>query len=508
MATRHPPREGRGRLYAAGAIAALVISLVFVGDAFLASAASVSKGPLSDSHALFGRECATCHTPGKGVPDVKCSSCHEKAGDPIGSYSFARHYVYRSTDFDRSAAESQEPACASCHVEHRGPEASLERMADAKCVSCHDTGDFRNRHPEFEFAAQSIEDPANLQFTHILHVREIVEEEQLDDIEAACLRCHRAEPDGRYFEPISFARDCDACHLTRSTATPYLPVAPPGGNVPGVATLNAIRADPEGIAMGADYWDPNEFRERSSQLQKRPVYHEDPWVLYNLNQLRGRLYPGAELADLLRASADGPLRSPRVLYEEAIATLRSRIQILSGDPSREVQDELRRLEELLETVERRLDDPYASTDESRFDVRVADRAAALETGDMVESAWLEVVDSLTSVCRTCHRVRQATIQRVQKDQRILHRAEFDHRAHIIHARCLDCHDAIPVRDFVSESADPSARLDRAEIQNVPTIATCRTCHGDDGPPDRCTSCHLFHPDRSHWSNLSRYRATR
>ena len=47
-----------------------------------------------------------------------------------------------------------------------------------------------------------------------------------------------------------------------------------------------------------------------------------------------------------------------------------------------------------------------------------------------------------------------------------------------------------------------ADQDRAEIQNVPSIALCRQCHSRNEAPSRCTSCHLFHPDKSHWSNLA------
>jgi len=508
MARHYPPRPGRGRLHAAGAIIAGVAVLLFVGNAFIGNAAGVSNGPLSASHALFGRECGTCHTPGEGTPDVKCRSCHEKAGDPIGSYGFERHYLYRSTDFDRSAPASSEVQCASCHVEHRGRQTSLERVADAQCVSCHDIGDFEGGHPEFDFIADPIPDPANLAFPHVLHVREVMEDEGLDDLEAACVRCHEPEPEGRFFRPVSFARHCDACHLTPSTATANLPVANGGDDSPGILTLDAIRRDPAGIAAGADYWDPNEFRDRGALVQKRPVYHEDPWILYNLNRLRSQLYPGAGLADLLRASADPATAAPPVLYNEAIATLRARIQVLRGDPSRDVQSELRRLDDLLDVVEKRLEDPYTPTDESRFDVRVTDLAPEFESGERDANEWLTVVDSLTSVCQVCHVVRQATIQRVQKDQRTLRRAEFDHRAHIIHVRCLDCHTSIPIRDWVSREDDPPAELDRAAIQNLPSIATCRECHERGGAPDRCTSCHLFHPDRSHWSNLTRYRAAR
>jgi hypothetical protein len=502
MARRHPERSGRGRLYLIGTVALVLITIPFLADTLFGSSASVSDGPLSASHVLFGAECGTCHTPGNGTPDVKCSACHEKAGDPLGSYSFARHYLYRSADFDRSAPSTSESACSACHVEHQGREASLSDVADATCASCHAVASLAG-HSDFEFITESRADPANLRFQHILHVREVMEDEDLDDIETTCLRCHEAEPEGRFFRPISFERQCDDCHLGSSTATTFLPVET--GSEPGVLTLDEIRQDPEGIAAGADYWDPNELRARAGTIQKRPVYHADPWILFNLRRLRATLYPGAELADLLMASSDVTPGESRVLHEEAVATLRTRIRALGGDPSRVVQEELEQLEELLDLVEQRLADPYAPVDRTRFDVRVADRAPGLDDGTLDEAAFVAVVDSLTAVCQSCHIVDRATITRVQTDQRTLVRSEFDHRAHILLARCLDCHSRIPVREWTERDEDPPADVDDASIQNIPDIGVCRDCHKKAGPSASCTSCHLFHPDRSHWANLSRYR---
>jgi hypothetical protein len=243
-------------------------------------------------------------------------------------------------------------------------------------------------------------------------------------------------------------------------------------------------------------------------MQKRPVYHADPWILLNLRRLRSTLYPGAELAALLDLSADVPASDARLLHDEALETLRSRIRTLRGEPSRAMQDELEEMDSLLALVERRMEDPYAPVDRTRFDVRVADRSPELDGGSLDEEAWLAVVDSLTSPCTSCHIVERATILRVQTDQRSLVRAGFDHRAHILHARCLDCHTTIPIRDWVERDDDPPQDLDAAIIQNVPSIETCRGCHAPDGPPDRCTECHAFHPDDTQKSNLSRFRRGR
>jgi predicted CXXCH cytochrome family protein len=503
VTNRYLEAAGRGRLFAIGAVAAIALSALFVGDAFLGPATTIARGPLSESHALFGEQCSTCHVPMGGVPNEKCTACHQQSGGALGPYTFARHYLYRSGDHDRSAPGSSEMPCASCHREHQGRHEPLLEVADATCTSCHAVGSFRRGHPEFGFAAQRVPDPANLHFPHVLHVREVMGEYDLIEAEASCLQCHTPEPDGRSFQPISFARHCDDCHLTPSTATAFLPIRARGSAAPGVVTLGEIRRAGGPGGGWADYWNPNEFREQDGRIQKRPVFHEDPWILFNLQQLRRQLYPGAELADLLRTSPEVPARDARRLHEEAIATLRRQIEAVRGEPSEEIQRELAMLNDLLVEVESRLARPFAPIDETRFDVRFADRAEGLASGAIDEAAFTAVVDSMTAPCQECHIVERATLRRVQTDQRTLWRAEFDHRAHVIHARCLDCHSAIPIRESLLADSEPATELDHAGIQNLPAIATCRDCHAPRGPADRCTSCHLFHPDKTHWSTLSR-----
>ncbi len=504
VAEKYVDPPGRGRLFVLGALGAAVVILLFLADAFVGGGATVTHGPLTESHALFGAECSTCHSPFEGVPDAKCQDCHQTFGSDPGHYTFDRHYIYRSGDLDRSAPGSSELTCATCHREHEGREAPLQWVANTQCSSCHEVTEVGRDHPEFAFAREGVPDASNLNFPHTLHVREMMVEYDLVDVESACLRCHEPEPSGRSFQPLSFERQCDACHLSSGGATPFLPLRSAAGGGPGVESLAQIRAAGEPGALWANFWNPTEFTERSGEIRKRPVYHADPWVLHNLRTIRQELYPGAELADLLRTSAEVPSGEGRDLAREAAATLRAQIHALQGDPSPDVQDELQALEELLAEVERRVDRPATIIDDTRFDVGIADRAPGIASGEMAEAAYLAVADSLTAACRGCHLVERATIRRVQADQRTLGRAEFDHRAHVIHARCLDCHSAIPMRDYLVTEEDPPAEMDRAEIQNLPTLGTCLTCHTGGGASERCASCHLFHPDQDHRANLSRF----
>ncbi|MEX0893231.1 MAG: hypothetical protein WEB88_13780 [Gemmatimonadota bacterium] len=502
MADRYTRLTSRSRLFACGGLAGLVLAVLLLASAFLGRGTAIAGAPLTDSHAIFDGDCAACHTPLQGTADAKCLSCHQQSGGELGIYTFARHYMYRSGEADRSAADVHEVACGTCHREHQGREASLQEVADARCVSCHEVNSFEKDHPEFDFAVEDNAGVANLKFAHVQHVREVMAESELVEPEAACLSCHTPEADGKGFQPLAFDRHCDACHLSRSDATEPARVA--SGSGPGVATLGDIRSAGEPGSQWAYFWNAGEFTDLGGSVVKRPVYHADPWILHNLRKLRGDLYPGAELADLLDTSAEVPPDQVRALHREAIATLARQIEGLRGDPSPAVQREIAELSELLAAVEARLEDPYAPLDATRFGVGPADEADGVATGTMDVAAYEAVISAIIEPCVQCHVVERATIRRVQQPAHGgLARAEFDHRAHVVHARCMDCHDVIPTRELLLSGEDATAAQDRAEVVNLPTIESCRSCHGSRTAPASCTSCHQFHPDKSHWSTLSR-----
>ena len=376
------------------------------------------------------------------------------------------------------------------------------RQVTASARSATRSAHSADEHPEFDVFAENIADADNLRFPHVLHVREVRDQEEIDDIEVTCLFCHNGEPDGQGFEAISFEEHCGSCHLTSSTRTPLLPLATGASGI-GVQTLAQIQAGAGAGRVWADYANPNELQVQGGQVRKRPLYHADPWVLDNLNRLRGELYDGGGLEDLLRVSADVPLADRRVLYEEAVQTLRLQAQALRDQPSRAIQTELEALEELLRAVERRIDNPLTPLNDARFRVGPADLREGVSEED--RGRYETVIGDLTAACQECHIVENATIKRVRAQQSTLIRAEFSHRAHVTHARCLDCHTAIPIREMVDSDQDPAESADHAGIQNLPSIESCQSCHDESAASNSCTSCHVFHPDKSQWSNLLRYR---
>ena len=99
-------------------------------------------------------------------------------------------------------------------------------------------------------------------------------------------------------------------------------------------------------------------------------------------------------------------------------------------------------------------------------------------------------------CRVCHVVSSNNVMPVQKDQRVLRRAEFDHSTHVLLKKCLDCHTAIPMTKEMSAAHPAGKPKDGAAIQNIPAIENCRECHTAAAALDRCVTCHYFHPNKA------------
>ncbi len=92
-----------------------------------------SPGGVAAAHARWERDCQTCHVPftpmkndtwfstdsTRAEMDAKCEACHRGP---------AHHPL-------QIAAEVG--SCASCHIDHRGRNADITRVADQTCTACH-----------------------------------------------------------------------------------------------------------------------------------------------------------------------------------------------------------------------------------------------------------------------------------------------------------------------------------------------------------------------------------
>ncbi|MGI9174611.1 MAG: cytochrome c3 family protein, partial [Rhodothermales bacterium] len=311
------PNSRRAMLWVGG-IGAVLLFALFAFDAVQREGVLVSNGPLSYNHALIADNCSSCHIPAQGAVNAKCATCHEKYGDDLGTYSFASHYLYHSADFDRAAPASQEQTCAGCHNEHQGLDASIITSTNTDCATCHDYDPF-SEHPQFEFARENEPDNANLLFSHTQHVNEAMEQEGYHDVEQACLSCHQPEKSGAGFQALNFEVACASCHLGDRTTSPPIPLASSPGE-PGALLPAALASLARPGAQQATYINPADFRTSGDRVRKGRVQHADPWIMQNLQLLREKLYPSAELAGLLRASADVPANEGARVQAEAIQT--------------------------------------------------------------------------------------------------------------------------------------------------------------------------------------------
>ena len=99
----------------------LIAALSSYGFAVLGRQDYYAGGPVSESHAKYEQECATCH-PTWGIQPVN-STC-------------AQSGCHRS---DLNAKEEVRDDCVSCHTEHRGRTFAI-KGGEAQCWSCHKEG--------------------------------------------------------------------------------------------------------------------------------------------------------------------------------------------------------------------------------------------------------------------------------------------------------------------------------------------------------------------------------
>jgi hypothetical protein len=231
----------------------------------LASAlrASWNPGQLSNQHRYFAQACGTCHQKAfSAVNDNACLTCHSGVGNHIAQTA--------GIGLEPMRLRLQQSRCADCHVEHRGIDSLVIREA-ALCVNCHrtlaatapgagirDVSGFPRGHPQFratviadpfslsppargerglEKGAQAtgprlvkvtlgdMPKPADHPGLHFSHAAHLVPKgfPALGYKPLSCADCHRPEPGGQGFVPITFKAECRRCHDKNLTFDAILP---------------------------------------------------------------------------------------------------------------------------------------------------------------------------------------------------------------------------------------------------------------------------------------------
>jgi predicted CXXCH cytochrome family protein len=296
-----------------------------------------SSGKISSNHAGFAHDCAKCHDKGAALGDqIRFATYRQVVTD-----RFQRGVDF--TSVDRKCEECHkrhtlhEPnvienrSCSVCHQEHLGP-GRMSRVTNLDCASCHANGSimeassqkgaqlppdafhlrqfpvtqvvfklprpskgytqvvssFAGDHPEFQLIREKARDPDVLRFNHQRHfAADIppVNGQKLD-----CNYCHRTDPEGRFYQRISFTANCQACHaLLFDKNNPQLRL--PHGDVNLVRTF--LRTLP---AQYGDYARLKQGRTRDAEVQA--------FVAQQIKQLREQFRTAEELENAVFFTVD------------------------------------------------------------------------------------------------------------------------------------------------------------------------------------------------------------
>jgi hypothetical protein len=256
----YPPPRGKVFAIFLGAAVAIFFLAFF---RFGRDATVFSPGPLTSAHAMWNTNCDQCHqkNPAGGffrtVSDGACLHCHS------ATIHSEQQMEFISKDGTSSAN------CTHCHMEHGGHDRLIDRTGES-CVYCHgdilrhgqsipanhsmNVTEFRvGSHPRFGLDLPRrqgvVVDPVRLVFDHKVHVK---------DLGMSCVKCHHLSPegdpgsapgqadagitaDGRFMQPVSFARDCASCHEIKFGDS----VVPHGGMSLVREAIPQLTSDPE-----------------------------------------------------------------------------------------------------------------------------------------------------------------------------------------------------------------------------------------------------------------------
>ena len=209
-------------------------------------------GPLSTPHAqiLSGQfataSCGACHPQALSSPLTWFLSGHEEASVQQSERCMDCHHTTLPRNFARTAHNLSETrllqiretsqkavnvswnqhfpspsfsntdvACATCHREHGGANASLTSLSDAQCQTCHSNrfASFAKDHPPWEQWPYTTTEP--IAFDHRSHAERHFPAARDDAGNVAsfdCLRCHAKTETGEFTRTTNYATACGTCH--------------------------------------------------------------------------------------------------------------------------------------------------------------------------------------------------------------------------------------------------------------------------------------------------------
>ena len=449
-----------------------------------------TSGPVSPGHAMFGLECRRCHRP-EGVPgSPKPVSVAAPSREPVSGFRLSVSDEACLSCHDGPAHNANQtftPACATCHVEHKG-RVQLASMSDRSCTQCHadvqlkpgtratfatTIRNFPADHPEFAVAIKDgdqarrvrldqpaqLKDTAQIKLNHEVHLKPGLRgAEELPagpgtrgvaktpaGGQLTCVYCHQPDDSQAYRDPVRFAKHCVACHALD------FDLRVPSAVVPH-DTPRIVRAFLRDFFTTAV--------EECRALPSKPAPADDG--VRRRCQALELVKGGAEAAERPRGQGeDSPSDAPR------------------GRLSRRGDDEA-------DKTDRPRGRLGGRQDEGSGD-RPPDPTARPDDG-VASGAWIATqLAGAESVfkqkCAFCHNVslrpgRLAEVAATAIPTRWFPHSRFDHRPHRV-LGCVECH--------------PAARSTATTDVLVPSIKTCSECHqGAAAARSSCVECHRYH----------------
>ena len=104
--------------------------------------------------------------------------------------------------------------CAVCHQEHNGQTASLTKISNQTCMTCHVSAfnSLASGHPKFD--NYPFKRRTRINFDHTKHFQTNFHDKNIDQsaVPSLCISCHQSDTQGSTMQVRKFEQVCAACH--------------------------------------------------------------------------------------------------------------------------------------------------------------------------------------------------------------------------------------------------------------------------------------------------------
>jgi hypothetical protein len=381
-----------------------------------------SSGRMSGPHAVLEKHCEACHVQKAAefsakAADSACLACHD---GPV------HHQEQMRADV---------PACATCHLEHRG-RINIVAGSNVSCAECHmdlkvaagavlyaaHIRTLEEGHPEVAAHREGVKDPGTILLNHAIHMKPI-----------------RRGPNGPLVQ-----MDCSDCHRPESYQGSW-----PFADANYVDAKVSYDANDVLLPAKAGILQPRRVMPRAYMATVR---FATACAACHLLTFDKRFDAGAphDKPDAVHAFLVKKFREYIAVHPAEVRVARDPKRDLTGKP---IPPEVR--------------------------ILTPEQWVSERTADAEELLWRKT-------CKQCHALTPVPGQNLphvaeaRSTQRWMPHARFDHDAHRGFS-CTGCHPGALVSKQTSDVL-------------VPNLANCKTCHapGPEHAESRCFECHTYH----------------